>query len=114
MLDDEESTMESNCDERPLTSARMAQIWKRVKVLRGDNELLPDGGIGYDGIAMNEALGMNSDDDADSAIGTEVQEAIHVAMNTNMDPNQYGDKVYLTYGVDMNTLKKRAKTKRKK
>ena len=98
--------------ERPLTEARMRRIWKRAKGLSQDDSemeltLLAENGGGM----MSE---LDSDIEDEIGIAPEIQEAIHVAMNTNMDPNQNGEKVYLTYGVDVGALKKKKGKSRKR
>ena len=87
---------------RPLTHKRMVKIWERVRTLTDDEH--------GDVIRMERGY---QDIHEVPELNEEIQEAIYVAMNTNMDPNQNGEKVYLTYGVDMDTLKKRAKSRKK-
>lgn len=99
--------------ERPLTERRMRQIWKRVKALSGEEESETER-MGYSDLMMR-GMDMDSDDDDEATeLAPEIQEAIHVAMNTNIDPNQNGEKVYLTYGVDLQSIKKKSKSRKKK
>jgi len=122
-LDEEEMTyaavdneeMVNAVTERPLTHRRMQQIWKRAKALSGDESVLQNvDGLGYEELMMMKHAVELESDVVSSMMAPEVQEAVYFAMNTNMDPNQNGEKVYLTYGVDMDTLKKRGKTNRVK
>eukprot|EP01083_Nonionella_stella_P174046 602236_1 len=84
---------EEENDERPLTNQRMTQIWKRVKMLSEDAD-------DKDLMFNKRNNDMQSDEMSNGGgIGAEIQEAIHIAINTNMDPNQYSDKLYLSYGV---------------
>jgi len=97
--------------ERPLTEMRMRKIWRRIKALSGGGEDDSDA-MGYlEMMGGGGDLDSDADDEA-SDLAPEIQEAIHVAMNTNIDPNHNGEKVYLTYGVDIKSVKKKSKNKK--